>query len=336
MHLRNRLGYLGARFVSRLPDKVKIRLSGSPPIVIDGQMLDPQVQFLICARLKMGMRGWLEPTVEHGRARYRREALDFRGPMTKVSEVRDFAIGDLRARHYVPFASSAPLTLYLHGGGFALCDLESHDETCRILCHHGNMHVVAIEYRLAPEHPFPAALDDTMTALAWTQDHASELGANPSRVGIGGDSAGGNLATVAARIAPRKPRAQLLIYPAVDATQLRRSHELFGSGLLLTNADREGFERCYGADPNDPYASPLVATDLAQLPPALVITAGFDILRDEGEAYVEKLRAAGVSVRAKRYASLPHGFVHLTGIALAAQEATIEIARLWRSVLDSA
>jgi acetyl esterase len=284
----------------------------------------------------MGVRGLLEPTIERGRARYHREGLDFRGPATKVAAVRDFTIDAIRVRHYAPFASApAPLTVYLHGGGFAIGDLDSHDEPCRILCHHGGVHVLAIDYRLAPEHPFPAALGDALQALAWAQENASSLGADEHRVGIGGDSAGGNLATVASRIAPLTPCAQLLVYPAVDATRLRRSHELFGTGLFLTNADREGFGACYGGNRNDPCVSPIVAADLAKLPPALVITAGFDILRDEGEAYAEALRAAGAITRAKRYASLPHGFLHLTGVAPAAREAAIEIARTWRSVLDS-
>lgn len=335
----DRLRYLGARFAMRLPDPWKVRLSGEPPVVVDGQTLDPQVQLLRSVRRKIGTHGLIEPTVEAGRARYRRETMNFRGPVTPVEKVNELTIDRLRARHYVPKEAGAPLTVYLHGGGFVIGDLDTHDEPCRILCAEGGMHVLAIDYRLSPEHPFPAALDDAQNALRWAQANAASMGADPKRVAIGGDSAGGNLSAVTARLFAREgypPVAQLLIYPALDGITRRRSHELFSEGYFLSNADRDGFERCYiGEEEHDPnpLVSPLFAKDLHGLPPALVVVAGFDILRDEALAYAEALRNAGTPVHVQQYPSLGHGFIHMTGVAPAARRAMIAIARAWRELL---
>ena len=335
---KDRLRYLGARFTMRLPDSWKIRMSGQPAVVVDGQQLDPQVQLLRSVRRTIGTHGLIEPTVAEGRARYRRETMNFRGPVTKVAKVNELTIDGMRARHYVPFEASAPLTVYLHGGGFVIGDLDTHDEPCRILCAEGKMHVLAIDYRLAPEHPFPAGLDDAQNALRWAQAHAASMGADPKRVAIGGDSAGANLAAVTSRLFAREgypPVAQLLIYPPVDGITPRRSHELFSEGYFLSRNDRHGFERCYiGEEEHDPnpLISPLFAKDLHALPPALVVVAGFDILRDEGLAYAEALRQAGTPVRIQQYPSLGHGFIHMTGVAPAARRAMMAIAREWREM----
>ncbi len=222
--------YLAARAMAHLPDRVKIWLSGGPPVIVDGQHLDPQLVLLRSVRRRRGVRGLIEPTVAAGRARYRRETLDFRGPVTKVASVREIEIaGGLHARHYAPLrGAGAPLMLYFHGGGFVIGDLDTHDEPCRILCRTAGIHVLSVEYRLAPEHPFPAAIDDATAALAWTQANAASLGADPRRVSIGGDSAGANLSAVACLASRDKPPvAQLLIYPPTDAVTPRRPHYLF-------------------------------------------------------------------------------------------------------------
>jgi acetyl esterase len=338
-----------ARVISHLPDRVKIRLSGEPPVIVDGQQLDPQLQFLRSVSRRRRVRGLIEPSIAAGRERYRRETRAFRGPMTPVAAVSDFHIpgpaSSLRARHYVPVSAPgdppAPLTVYLHGGGFVIGDLDTHDEPSRMLCRHARVHVLSVEYRLAPEHPFPAAVDDVREAFAWARAHAASLGADPRLVAIAGDSAGANLATVVSSMASRDgqgPVAQLLIYPATDLVTERPSHRLFADGFFLTRADCEAFFRCYisGADAphHDPRLSPLLADDLSTLPPALIATAGFDPLRDEGDAYVHALERAGTMVRVQRFPGLGHGFIHMTGVCPAARQAMVATARAWRALLE--
>jgi acetyl esterase len=344
--LRNGIQYLVASATSRLPEAVLVALSGSGRRVVDGQRFDAHAQLLRRLRPRLPGHGLIKPTVEAGRRRYRRDTRTFRGPMTTVGGVRDFEIpgpvGPLRVRHYRPLtAGTRDITLYLHGGGWVIGDLDTHDEPCRMLCREAGVHVLSIEYRLAPENKFPAALEDTLSALAWARENAASLGADPLRISIGGDSAGGNLATVAARIgadAGSPPVAQLLIYPATEFGGKWRSHELFGEEDSLTLADGEAFSRCYlegtGLRLNDPRLSPLHA-NLSGLAPALVITAGFDLLRDEGEAYADALAAAGNTVRQTRVPGLGHGFIHMTGISRTARQAVRAMAREWRSLLDA-
>jgi acetyl esterase len=193
-----------------------------------------------------------------------------------------------------------------------------------------------VAYRLAPEHPFPAGLDDAAAALRWAQKNAATLGADPRRVSIGGDSAGANLSAVICQESlDHPPVAQLLIYPPTDGGTTWPSHELFNEGFFLSRKDRAAFSRSYQAPKTDRKRdSPLRGSDLSNLPPALVITAGFDILRDEGEAYAKALAAAGNVVHSQRYAGLGHGFVHLTGVCRAARRSMIDIARRWRGVID--
>lgn len=339
-----------ARALGRFPAPLQLRLCRQPPLSIDGQTLDPCLQLLLAINRKRTRHGLCEPTPALARERLRREMLIFGGPKPRVGAVRDFEIaggaGPLRVRHYMPDAQPGrELLVYLHGGGFVIGDLDTHDEACRLLCRHAAVHVLSVDYRLAPEHPFPAALDDTLAALRWAQDNAAALGADPARVTLGGDSAGANLAAVAARLstrAGRPPAAQMLIYPATDATTTHPSHKLFGRGFFLNLSDREAFYRNYtnggtNVERDDPRLSPLCASDLGGLPPALVITAGFDLLRDEGEAYAAALRRAGTRARLRRFATLAHGFVNLTGICPSARRALVEIAQEWqkRAVDDS-
>lgn len=341
-----RVQYLAARLTAHLPERVQTALSGQPPLVVDGQRFDAHAQLLRNVRRGRIPDGLIQPSVEAGRRRYRRETRAFRGPVTEVGAVRDFEIagpaGPLRLRHYAPSDAAEParhLTVYLHGGGYVIGDLDTHDEPCRLLCRHAGVDVLSVEYRLAPEHPFPAALEDTLAALRWAQSNAALGGA--LRVSIGGDSAGANLAAVAARLATREgapPTAQLLIYPVTDSVTDRRSYALFGEGHLLTMTDREDFRRCYlegsGTSSDDPRVSPLLARDLGGLPAALVITAGFDLLRDEGEAYADALAAAGNVVRRQRVSDLGHGFIHMTGVCRAARRAVLGIAAEWRALLS--
>ena len=333
-----------ARLIARLPAGVVARMSGEPPVEVDGGRLDPHVQLARAVRRRRGGPGLCEPTVEAGRERYRRETRVFGGVPTVVGAVRDFSIpgsdgaGMLRVRHYAPPPGAAPreggaLLVYLHGGGFVLGDLDTHDEPCRMLCRHAETHVLSVAYRLAPEHPFPAAVEDAVAALGWARENAASLGAVASRVGVGGDSAGANLATVAARYV--RATAQLLIYPATDPDTPRPSRERFGAGYFLDRRDHDDFLHHYAGSAAgrtaDDRRAPMAYRELGALPPALVVTAGFDMLRDEGEAYAERLGKAGVPVETIRFASLVHGFIHMTAISPGARGAMIELARRWRA-----
>jgi len=345
--LGERCQYLAARAVGWLPDRAKILLSGEPPIVVDGHALDPQIQLLRSATQVPGTPGLLEPGIAEARARFRRHAAAFRGPVTPVGAVRDVDIRladrTLSARHYTPAGphgtASLPLTVYFHGGGFVIGDLDTHDEPCRLLCRESRSQVLSVAYRLAPEHPFPAAVEDARDAFTWAASHSGSLGADPARVGVAGDSAGANLAAVVCGLRLASPPAsQLLIYPPTDSTARRPSLERFVTRLFLTAADRDGFFSHYvGSDRDagkDPRVSPLLAPHHRGLPPAVVAVAGYDILRDEGEAYADVLRAAGCEIELKRFHGLVHGFVQMTGVSAAARAAVVAIAKCWGARLE--
>jgi acetyl esterase len=319
-----------AERLARLPPRVQRRLSGRAPIVIDGQRLEPDVQLMLALRGRLGEPVWDETlSVERARRLTREEAAVASGTRKiPIGGVRDLTVQGMRARLY---SSAEPgtrtLLLYLHGGGFVVGDLETHDAPCRLLCRHAGVDVLAVEYRKAPEHPFPAYVDDARAAFKWA---AGEF----ERVAVGGDSAGGNLAaTIAIEF---DPVLALLIYPAVDATQVRRSRELFGAGFFLTDELMEWYAGHFlpeGSDATDPLRSPIFSPDLAKSAAALVITAGFDPLRDEGEAYAEALQAAGVPVLARRFPGLFHGFVNSVGASPSSRDALIEVAGMLRALL---
>jgi acetyl esterase len=345
--LNERLQGFAARALGRLPAGAQLKLSRRPPVEINGQRLDPGLQLVIALNRKRVRHGLCEPDPVTARARFRREIEIFGGTKTRVGPVRDFEIpgdaGLLRARHYAPpsAAASRDLLVYLHGGGFVIGDLETHDEPCRLLCLHARTHVLSVEYGLAPERPFPAGLHDALAALRWAQTNAETLGVASARVSIGGDSAGGNLAAVTAQLTARErpPFAQLLIYPATDAVKEERpSKGLFGRGFFLARTDCDAFFDHYtegtGASREDPRVSPLRADDLSGLAPALVVTAGFDYLRDEGDAYARRLEEAGGPLVWRRFTSLGHGFLHMTGLCPAAHAALVRVASDWRALLE--
>jgi acetyl esterase len=224
--------------------------------------------------------------------------------------------GEIPVRLYRPESkSSLPGLVYFHGGGFVLCNLESHDGVCRSLANRAGCAVVSVDYRLAPEHPFPAAPEDCYAVTRFVAERGRELGVDASRIAVGGDSAGGNLTAVVSQMARdrRGPRLrfQLLVYPVTDARFDTASYRENADGYFLTTNMMKWFWQKYLSDPADaanPYASPLRAKDLTGLPPGLCITAEFDPLRDEGEAYAARLREAGVDVPTTRYDGMIHGF----------------------------
>lgn len=305
-----------------LPAPVLGRISGvHEPIVVDGRALNPALGALLGLAVRTNTTR-STADVATRRAELRRFAgigMPRRTDVRVTNRVADLAGVDRRLRIYRPFGitQELPGIVYYHGGGWVTGDLDTHDGTCRLLAAEARAVVVSVDYRLAPEAPFPAAVDDAIGGYAWAVTHAREIGAIGERIGVMGDSAGGTLAAAVAQQMTRDPgdlpvpAAQALVYPATDAHMTSRSHELFAEGFFLTRADMEWFRGHYLSDPSlydDVRASPLLAHDLAGLPPAVVVTAGFDPLRDEGDAYAAHLDDAGVRVIHRCYGDMVHGF----------------------------
>ena len=251
-------------------------------------------------------------------------------------------IGRTPIRVYKPANATKPLPVlvYFHGGGWVLGNLDSHDANCRSLCLGADVLVVSVDYRLAPEHPFPAAIDDCYAVTRWLSTNAASLGGDPSRLAVSGDSAGGNLAAATALLARDRggPKIafQLLVYPVADADFERPSYRENASGYLLSRSTMMWFWDQYVPDKTqrkDDRCAPIHAQSLANLPPALIITAEYDPLRDEGEAYAERLRADGVPVTLRRYDGMIHGFFGNARIddgKRALEEANEALRSLWR------
>jgi acetyl esterase len=264
-----------------------------------------------------------------------------------IHATRDITVkgpqNDIRVRLYQPFnGQDLPLIVYFHGGGFVFCDLDTHDAMCRELANASGCAVASVEYRLSPETRFPGPLEDCYAALRQLAAEGEMLGVDPSRIAVAGDSAGGNLATVTAMLARDRGgptlRYQALIYPALDPGCESESMKTLARGYFLTQDVMKWFWSCYLASPADaanPLAAPLCATNLAGLPPASILTAEFDPPRDEGEAYADRLRAAGVPVVARRYLGMIHGFASLPFITEVANRAVADVARDLRAALTA-
>jgi acetyl esterase/lipase len=326
------------------------RLFGPLPS-LDGQVLAPDVNAVLKLAELVGagsLTGGLPPA--QARAMVRRSAAASSGTPIPMAELLELELPGaerpLGARFYVPHGAPAPprpMLVHFHGGGWVVGDLETHDSACRFLAAHSGVTVLSTTYRLAPEHPFPAAVEDAQAAFRWAHALAGELGADPSRIGVGGDSAGGNLAAgvcIAMRDSdgPR-PALQLLIYPATEAIDPRPSRAMFGEGFILTQLDIDHCERAYLPDRSmgyEPLASVLRAPDLSGLPPAYIATAGFDPLRDEGEEYAARLRAAGGRVALRRHPRLIHTFANLTSVSRSSRAAMLEAAGALRMGLATA
>jgi acetyl esterase len=267
------------------------------------------------------------------------------GPKQTVAAVEDHelttSVGSLRVRVYRPTLTPDPLPIvaYFHGGGWVIMGIETHDGICRRLANASGALVVSLEYRLAPEHRFPAALDDCFAATRWLADHGDDLGGDRSRLVVAGDSAGGNLAAaVTLRAQPEGPRlrGQVLAYPALDAGCDTGSHHANGDGYLLTTSVMAWFWDCYlgpGGNPQDPFVAPVHAADLDRLPPTMVITAEYDPLRDEGEAYARRLEQSDVPVTRHRFAGVIHGFLGMDALVPEADAAMTEIGMFVRRVV---
>lgn len=316
------------RIALGLPARVQRALVG-PPVVIDGQTLSVETQMMLKLQELIKQPGLAMVPLAEARPLVRSQGMLVGDgqPIGALRELNvDGAAGPLAARLYIPASrvgpDPAPTLLFIHGGGHALGDLDSHDGACRHLAEQSGVQVLSVDYRLAPEHPFPAAVEDCFAAYQWMVKNADVLNADPTRLAVGGDSAGGNLAASTAIQAAESglPMAfQLLIYPVTDLVNRSASRDLFdGGGFYLV---REGIDILRDwyvpdvADRSHPLVSVLLRPDLpAGLAPALVVTAGFDPLRDEGEAYARKMADAGVRVEVKRYPSMIHGFFNIVGV----------------------
>jgi acetyl esterase/lipase len=280
------------------------------------------------------------------RADYVEAAIRLGGALDPVDRAEDVVIARpgedaaLAARAYWPKAvEPVGALVWFHGGGWCIGDLDGFDRVCRSLCNAAGAVVVSVDYRLAPEHRYPAAVRDADLAVAWATGHgAAQLGFDPARVAIGGDSAGGNLAAVASLHAPGTVRAQLLVYPVLDAAMDTDSYRAFGEVPLLT-ADAVAFcWRTYlGADGSplgaEPDASPLRADDLSGAAPAYIAVAGHDVLRDEGVAYARALEAAGVAVTLREFEDMTHGFIRWGGVVDRSHELHAELGAFARAAL---
>ena len=331
--------------VLRSPDWLLLRLSGESQRLRGHRRLLPVLQCL-CALMQRNIPPLEQLSPTDARALQEDAPVDLDPPGRNPPFTREHSVpvdgGEIGVREYAPSNASGPLPtlVYYHGGGWVIGNIESHDRLCARLASRSGCRVFSADYRLAPEYPFPVPLEDCEAVFDWVRGNAASLGVDPERIAAGGDSAGGNL--TAALCVSRKeaerplPCLQLLIYPCTDMNFATESCKECAEGLLLTLAAMKWFRGHYLRSEDewsDPLTSPLLARDVSDHPPAIVVTAGFDPLADEGEAYAERLRAAGVPVTYRSYDSLIHGFANMSLIP-EARTAVEEIADLLRHGLS--
>jgi acetyl esterase len=306
--------------------------------------LDPQVAALLREREKQGIPPLSTLTPVEARAQRNPAFIALGGPPGQIEKVENLVIpgpaGDLPMRVYTPDRSdSLPVLVYFHGGGWVICNLDTHDSLCRALANAASCVVASVDYRLAPEHTFPAAADDAYAATQWVADNGPKIHVDPTRIAVGGDSAGGNLAAVVSLMARDKKgpslHYQVLIYPVVNLSSFdTNSYREHGEGYILTRDSMEYYRGHYVRNKEDAkkaYASPLLAEELHGLPPALLITAEIDVLTDEAEAYATRLKESGVPVIYSCYKGMIHPFLSLAGVVDRAKDGIDEIARVLRA-----
>lgn len=333
------------KLILSLPSPVLRAMSGGGVVYKGGRTLDPRFQFFAHAAKKLPPMTSLSPA--EAVAGSARGLAAVQGPLEPGVRTESLSVegpnGPIPCRAYRPENqdSSAPLIVYAHMGGGVIGDLETCHAFCSILARIVRTAVISVDYRLAPDHKFPAGLEDVLAAYRWARDNTARFGAAPAPPAIGGDSMGGNFAAIVAQEMARKgepqPAAQILIYPAVDVASETPSMTTYADAYPLTRATMDWFMGHYmsaDADPADPRLSPDRAEDVSGLAPAVIATAGFDPLVDQGEAYAKRLQAAGVPVLYRCYDSLAHGFTAFTGAIPAADGACREIAGLVRQAFD--
>ncbi len=335
-----------AKTLLKLPESWLVRLSGGRPVEIGGRTLDPYFQFLAHGASRQPPMSSLDPVTARAASA---DALQmFAPPADPTVSTEDFTLPahgrDIPVRLYRPETQDpdVPMMVYMHMGGGVIGDLEICHRFCEMLTKAMKAPVLSVDYRLAPEHKFPAGLQDCIFAYEWAVNNAETYGAPAGRVAIGGDSMGGNFTAIIAQEMQRQhkplPALQLMIYPATEIESDRPSRTLYGETYPLSSDTMEWFMGHYvpeGHDRNDLQMSPGRAADLSGLPPAILVTAGFDPLCDEGEAYAKRLEEAGVATVFKCYETLAHGFTAFTKVSPAANAACLEIAKIVRDTYKS-
>jgi acetyl esterase len=302
--------------------------------------LDPIVKGFLDQMKAMGGPKMSEAGAEAGRAQFA-GLMQLVGPKdVPVGKTENLVVpsaaGGIPIRVYTPVAAGRdpmPALIYFHGGGWVIGNIDTHDGLCRLMANEGAFRVIAVEYRLAPEHKYPAALDDALAALTWVASNAADIGVDANRIAVGGDSAGGALAAICTQYAKSKGiplEAQMLLFPVTQIGEQTGSLKEFAVGYFLEKETLDWFYDCYlppGADKNDPRISPLRAKDLSGLPPAYIMLGGFDPLHDEGMQYADKLRAAGVKVTVADHSDMVHTFIYLQSVLPQAHEALSSAAK---------
>lgn len=315
MGLASRIEKQVAQAITKLPASIVKRMGA--PVRVDGQTLDPHLKVLLGLNKK---RGGFETlgSVEAARLDYRKMISVLERPEEPADVTLDRKVetksGSVPIRIYESAENGLrPCVIYFHGGGYTIGDLETHDGLCRRFSRELSATVVAVDYGLAPERPFPAGVNDAAAVTRWVLDSAEFLGIDSKRVALAGDSAGGNFAAVVSQEVPGIA-FQLLIYPGTDARSQTRSKKIFGDGFGLNKSTIDWFFSTYsqGTERGEPRLSPAASKNLSKSPPTHVATAGFDVLRDEGQDFAALLQEAGVPCTLENHASLSHGFVHLT------------------------
>jgi len=341
--------YIQREFLSlllALPESWKLKLSGGVPIQIGNHTLHPDMQ-LICQLAKLNPDpSNYRPT--KARKKFNTAMKIFAKNPLSLPKVETTLIGSadeaikIRIYNPDPTRDNHPVLVYFHGGGFVLGDIEMTDEVCRYLAHRTPCMVFSVNYRLAPEYPFPIPVEDCFRAYEWIRTHSYRLGANPKAIGVAGDSAGGNLAIAVTRKCLENqvplPRFQGLIYPVTDFSTEHPSHETFSEGFLLTRKMMRWFKSLYFSKPEDvsnPYASPLLTDSFRGYPPTYLSTAGFDPLVDEGRALVLRLRSDGVKVVHSDFPSLIHGYVTMGSLIPVALDAVEDFIRFLKTEYNS-
>lgn len=336
---------MAVRVLDRLPEFAQQRLAKALNYPYHYPKLDPLMKCVMAFQLKQGRIGFIHQDYQQSREQFEANVLALKSKDTFIEQVEDLRLplfsGTVFARHYHPKPNKKlPMLVYFHGGGFVVGSMDTHDEACRLIAKHAKVQVLSLNYPLAPEVSPQQMVQSCEDALAWVFQNRRNLKILKDRIAVGGDSAGGNLATVVAQRCRKKvyaPSAQFLIYPVLDFKSRHPSFFAYKNGLVLTEQDVDVVESLYlkhhQIDQSDPLVSPTFGP-LDGLAPAYIITAGHDILKDEGEIYSHKLRHSGVTVAYQEYTDQTHGFINLTAISSRSKKYLIEMSKHFRKFWD--